>query len=106
MAFRIFISDKMSPDGLAHFTGNEGFEVVYDPEITMEDLAEKLGQYDALVVRSRTKVKPEMLERPGNLKIIGRAGAGVDNIDVADAAIKQGQWANGCGARTWMSYRS
>jgi D-3-phosphoglycerate dehydrogenase len=89
MSFRIFISDKMSPDGLAHFTGHEGFEVHYDPEITMDALAEQLGQYDALVVRSRTKVSRAMLENPGNLKIIGRAGAGVDNIDIT-AATERG----------------
>jgi D-3-phosphoglycerate dehydrogenase len=89
MAFRIFISDKMSPEGLAYFTGHEGFEMIYDPEITMEALAEKIGEYDALVIRSRTKVTRAMLANPGKLKIIGRAGAGVDNVD-CEAATEKG----------------
>jgi D-3-phosphoglycerate dehydrogenase len=89
MTMRIFISDKMSPDGLAHFEGHEGFEVVYDPEITMEALGAKLGEFDALVIRSRTKVSAAMLANPGKLKIIGRAGAGVDNVD-CEAATEKG----------------
>jgi D-3-phosphoglycerate dehydrogenase len=89
MTMRIFISDKMSPEGLANFTGHEGFEAVYDPEITMEALADKLRDCDALVIRSRTKVTRAMLASPGKLKIIGRAGAGVDNVDV-EAATEKG----------------
>lgn len=88
MTFRIMISDKMSPEGLAHFTGHEGFEMVYDPEITMEQLTERIGEFDALVIRSRTKVKAPMLANPGKLKVIGRAGAGVDNVDVTAATEK------------------
>ena len=89
MSFRILISDKMSPEGLSYFTGHEGFEIVYDPEITMEQLAERLREYDALVIRSRTQVTRAMLAGPGRLKLIGRAGAGVDNVDV-EAATEQG----------------
>ena len=87
--FRILISDKMSPEGLAYFTGREGFEIIYNPEITMEQLAEQIGDYDALVIRSRSRVTRETLARPGKLKIIGRAGAGVDNVDV-EAATEHG----------------
>ncbi len=89
MSFRILISDKMSPEGLSYFTGHEGFEVVYDPEITMEQLAGRLGEFDALVIRSRTRVTRQMLASPGKLKIVGRAGAGVDNVDV-EAATEKG----------------
>ena len=89
MTMRILISDKMSAEGLAHFEGHEGFEIDNKAGIEMDDLAKILSEYDALVVRSRTKVTREMLENPGKLKIIGRAGAGVDNIDM-DAATEKG----------------
>lgn len=86
---RILISDKMSPEGLSYFTGREGFEIIYNPDITMEQLAEQIGEYDALVIRSRSRVTRETLAKPGKLKIIGRAGAGVDNVDV-EAATERG----------------
>lgn len=89
MTMRIFVSDKMSPEGLAHFTGIAGIECVYDPDISMEALAEKIGEFDALVIRSRTRVTREMLANPGRLRIIGRAGAGVDNVDI-EAATEKG----------------
>ena len=88
MAMRILISDKMSPEGLAHFTGHTGFEMVYNPEITMEELAETIGEFDALVIRSRTQVTAAILAKPGKLKVIGRAGAGVDNVDLDSATAR------------------
>ena len=89
MSYRILISDKMSAEGLAYFTGQPVFEVAYEPEIAMDQLAERIGEFDALVIRSRTTVKRATLARPGKLKIIGRAGAGVDNVDV-EAATEKG----------------
>ncbi len=89
MTVRILISDKMSEEGLGYFRGQEGFEVDYQPEILMDDLAGAIGRYDALVIRSRTQVTRETLANTGALKIIGRAGAGVDNVDL-DAATERG----------------
>lgn len=89
MSMRILISDKMSEEGLAHFEGHDGFKVVNKAGIEMDELAEILGEFEALVVRSRTKVTRQMLEKPGKLRIIGRAGAGVDNIDL-EAATEKG----------------
>ncbi|MEQ8192943.1 MAG: hydroxyacid dehydrogenase, partial [Rhodospirillales bacterium] len=84
---KVLISDKMSP--LAEKVFKErGIEVDIKPDITMEDLKKVLGQYDGLAVRSRTKVKADMFESPGNLKVIGRAGIGVDNIDIKAATQK------------------
>lgn len=54
-----------------------------------EELKKEIGNYDALIIRSATKVTADILENSGNLKVIGRAGIGVDNIDV-DAATKKG----------------
>ena len=64
----------------------ERFDVDVDSEL---DLAERIGEYDALIVRSGTKVTEELLDRAERLKVIGRAGVGVDNVDVA-AATRRG----------------
>ncbi len=63
----------------------DAFEVDYEPKITKEDLLAKVGNYDALVVRSRTKVDAEVIARAKRLKIVGRPGTGLDNIDLRAA---------------------
>src|SRR5207249_4589428 len=60
----------------------ERFDVDVEPN---GDLAEKIGAYDAIVIRSGTKLTAEVLERADRLKVIGRAGVGVDNVDVETA---------------------
>jgi len=57
--------------------------------ISAEDLVKEIGNYDAIIVRGRTKVTREVIEAGKNLKVIGRAGVGVDNIDVAAAKEKE-----------------
>jgi len=66
-----------------------GFEVNVKPSISPEELRSVVSNYDALIVRSRTKVTEEIIEAAERLKVIGRAGAGIDNIDV-EAAEKKG----------------
>ncbi|MHC1781855.1 MAG: hydroxyacid dehydrogenase [Anaerolineaceae bacterium] len=66
----------------------EAGKVTSNPKITPEELAALLPEYDALIVRSRTKVKGALLEAGSNLKVVGRAGVGTDNIDVAGAVGK------------------
>ena len=81
---KVLISDKMSP--LAEQTFKErGVEVDYKPGLTKEELIEIIGDYDGLAVRSSTKVTPNVLKAAKNLKVVGRAGIGVDNIDVPSA---------------------
>jgi len=63
----------------------DAFEVDYEPKITKEDLLSRVENYDALVIRSRTKVDAEVLDRGTRLKIIARSGSGVDNIDLRAA---------------------
>jgi D-3-phosphoglycerate dehydrogenase len=63
-------------------------EVENTPTITAEDLLKVVGQYDALIVRGRTKVIPAVFEAGGKLKVVGRCGVGVDNIDLAAAKAK------------------
>jgi D-3-phosphoglycerate dehydrogenase / 2-oxoglutarate reductase len=84
--FKIFVSDGLSDDGLGLL--RSAGEVTSNSKITPEELIQVLHDYDALVVRSRTKVKGALLEAGNNLKVIGRAGVGVDNIDVAAAVAK------------------
>jgi D-3-phosphoglycerate dehydrogenase len=86
MSLKILVSDGLSADGLA-LLGKTG-EVVSNPKITPAELLAALPEYDALVVRSRTKVTAAVLASGTRLKVVGRAGVGVDNIDVAAAVAR------------------
>lgn len=66
-----------------------GLKITYEPEITPEQIKEKIGNYEIVIVRSRTKITKEMIEKAGKCKIIARVGVGLDNIDV-DAAKAKG----------------
>ncbi|MFX1311393.1 MAG: hydroxyacid dehydrogenase [Promethearchaeota archaeon] len=82
---KILISDKLQEEGIKIFEEN-GFEVIKNFTITKEELKEKIGEYDGIVVRSRTKLTADVLENAINLKVIGRAGVGLDNIDCKKAS--------------------
>lgn len=82
---RILVSDKLVAEGIEILRNGGEFEVVDDPEITPERLAQVIGEFDGLAIRSRTRVTKEALENSGRLKVIGRAGVGVDNVDVSTA---------------------
>ncbi len=84
---KILVSDGLSEKGLALL--RSAGEVTVNPKITTDELLAALPEYHALVVRSRTKVTTKVIEAGKNLKVIGRAGVGVDNIDVA-AAVARG----------------
>lgn len=81
---KVLISDKLDPLAVEIFKKNK-VEVDFKPGLSPEELLKIIGDYDGLAVRSATKVTPEVLEAGKNLKVIGRAGIGVDNIDVAKA---------------------
>ena len=81
--YKILVSDGLAEAGLVLLRG--AGEVVNNPKISAEELIAVLPDYDALVVRSRTKVKANVVEAGRKLKVIGRAGVGVDNIDVKTA---------------------
>lgn len=87
-AQRILISDEVAESCAAILRAN-GFEVKNHPGLPPEQLHEKIADFDGLIVRSATKVTAELIGRGKKLKVIGRAGAGVDNIDVG-AATRQG----------------
>ncbi len=84
MTTKILVSDKISEEGLS-ILQQSGFEVVYKPEISHEDLVREIADYDALVIRSRTNVTADVLQNAKRLKVIGRAGVGLDNVDVQTA---------------------
>lgn len=85
---KVLISDKMAP-AAAEIFKDRGIEVDVITGQSPEDLKSIIGQYDGLAIRSSTTVTPEILDAATNLKVIGRAGIGTDNIDKA-AATKNG----------------
>jgi len=89
MTYRVLISDPLSEDGIYPLREAENVEVVINTDLTPEELVKEIARYDALLVRSQTKVTKEIIEAAENLKIIGRAGVGVDNIDL-QAATENG----------------
>ncbi len=82
---KILISDKLQDEGIKIFEDN-GFEVIKNFTITKEELKKEIGDYVGIVVRSRTKLTADVLENAKNLKVIGRAGVGLDNVDRKKAA--------------------
>jgi D-3-phosphoglycerate dehydrogenase len=89
MAPRVLISDSMSSAAVQIFK-DRGIDVDYQPSLgkDKEKLAEVIGNYDGLAIRSATKVTAKLLEKATRLKVIGRAGIGVDNVDIPAASAK------------------
>ena len=89
MAPRVLISDALSAAAVQIFK-DRGIEVDFQPKLgkDKDKLAEMIGDFDGLAIRSATKVTPKILEQAKNLKVIGRAGIGVDNVDIPAATAK------------------
>ena len=85
---KILISDNLSSHGVEILRGHPEFEVDVKVGLPPEELKSIIGSYQALIVRSETKVTADILSAADNLKVIGRAGTGVDNIDVPVATKK------------------
>ena len=84
---KVLIADSINEKGVEVL--KDSAEVVNNPTITPEELLETINEYEGIIVRSRTKVTKEVIEKAENLKIIARAGVGVDNIDVNAATDKE-----------------
>jgi len=84
---KVLISDKMDPNAARIFQ-ERGCDVDVITGKTPEELKAIIGQYDGLAIRSSTKVTKEILEAATNLKVVGRAGIGVDNVDIPTASAK------------------
>lgn len=87
--YKILVSDPISPEGLKSLTEHKDFEVDVNTELSKTELAETITNYEGLIVRSQTQVTSDIISAAPKLKVIARAGVGVDNIDV-DAATKHG----------------
>src|SRR6266480_76213 len=88
MAMKILVADKLADEGLEYLK-SQGASFDVKIGLPEEQLAAEVGNFDALIVRSGAKVTAKVLENPGQLKAIARAGVGVDNIDL-DAATAKG----------------
>jgi D-3-phosphoglycerate dehydrogenase len=84
---KVLISDKLNEQAV-DILKEQGLEVDVDTELTPEQLKEKIKDYDALIVRSKTKVTKDIIDSADRLKAVGRAGVGVDNIDIPAATEK------------------
>ena len=84
----VLICDQVNPT-LSEILEKNGLQVTYEPEITQEQIAEKIGNFDVVVVRSRTKITRELIQKADKCKIIARVGVGLDNIDQDAAKEKE-----------------
>src|SRR5690625_4215424 len=89
MTFKVLISDPLSEEGIFPLRQADNVDVVIKTDLSETQLLDEIDQYDALLVRSQTQVTREVIEKGIHLKVIGRAGVGVDNIDL-EAATENG----------------
>jgi D-3-phosphoglycerate dehydrogenase len=82
---RVLVCDGLEKTGVDILRAASGIEVDERPSISADELAQIIADYDALIVRSKTKVTADLIERASMLRVVGRAGTGIDNIDVAAA---------------------
>jgi D-3-phosphoglycerate dehydrogenase len=87
--FKVVVTDTFSEEGIKKLVKDGSIEVDLRPGIKSDELAEVIGNYDAVITRSGTAITASLLAKPGKLKVIGRAGVGLDNIDI-EAASKKG----------------
>ena len=89
MPFRLLVTDEIDPEGIALLAAESAFVVDESPTLPAAELLERIAQYDAIVGRSATRISTDLLRRAERLKVVGRAGVGVDNIDL-DTATELG----------------
>ncbi|MFN7181653.1 MAG: phosphoglycerate dehydrogenase [Planctomycetota bacterium] len=83
--YKVLVADEIPDEAVYILTSSKKFEVTYNPAISADELKEEIDNVHALIVRSRTKVTRDIIERGKNLQVIARAGIGIDNIDVEEA---------------------
>ena len=86
---KVLVSDKLADDGVRLFHEAEGIEADVNTDLSPDELSAIIKDYDALVIRSGTKVTEDLLDAATNLKVVGRAGIGLDNVDIR-AATRRG----------------
>src|SRR3989339_121520 len=85
---KVLVSDKMDEEGIDIFKKQEGIELDVITGLSPDGLKEIIGQYDGLAIRSATKVTKDILDAATRLKVIARAGIGLDNVDIPEATKK------------------
>ncbi len=83
---KVLVSDSLSEVGVKIFQETPGVDVDVNTGLTPEELKGIIGQYHGLVIRSATKVTADIIDAAKNLKVIGRAGIGLDNVDIYAAS--------------------
>ncbi|MAF09902.1 phosphoglycerate dehydrogenase [Candidatus Poribacteria bacterium] len=86
---RVLVSESLADSGLAILKGESDIEVHERPGMSPEQLLDCIGDYDALLIRSETQVTDEVIAKANRLKVVGRAGVGIDNVDLK-AATRRG----------------
>jgi D-3-phosphoglycerate dehydrogenase len=89
VTYRVLVTDEIDPEGVALLVAEPKISVDEVPTLTKEDLLNRIADYDAIVGRSATRISADLLQKARRLKVVGRAGVGVDNIAI-DAATSLG----------------
>ena len=84
---KVPVKEKIADSGVEQL--KENFDVEIGIDMDDAELAQRIGEFDAILIRSATKLTPDLIEKADNMKVIGRAGTGVDNVDIP-AATKRG----------------
>jgi D-3-phosphoglycerate dehydrogenase len=87
--YRVLVADKLSPKGIEVLKREEGIRCYVEPDISPGELRATIREYDGIIIRSKTKLTADIINASERLKVIGRAGIGVDNVDV-QAATRRG----------------
>src|SRR5262245_7932863 len=82
---KILVADQIAEEGMAMLRAAKGLTIDVRPGLKPAELAGIVGEYDGMIIRSGVQITAEALARPGKLRVIARAGVGVDNIDVPAA---------------------
>lgn len=85
---KVLVMDGVKEEGLKPLRDYQEIELVIGSKMTEDELCEAIGEYEGIIVRSATKVTAKVLEKANKLKVVGRAGVGVDNIDLKAASEK------------------
>jgi D-3-phosphoglycerate dehydrogenase len=83
---RVLVSDKLAEAGLQVLRDAPGVDLEFRPGMSEDELCEIIGDYDGLIIRSATQVTPRVIEKADRLRVVGRAGIGVDNVDIPAAS--------------------
>ena len=83
--YKVFVADKLAAEGIAALETYAELEIDFTPGLSPADAIQHARDADAIIVRSATKIRGELLEACEKLRVVGRAGIGVDNIDIPSA---------------------